>query len=559
MRRKTLLNRNVIIVLMLFIFLMTAFVSTAYSLWYFPNSGNPKTVNADMKVDDIEENFKKDKGSYLKIIDCRDGVIPDYDDFAIKNGSVFLDDSENFTDNGNTFRGKKGEDGKYRYSKKVFSVPSLNLRSFVSSVSYRPGTSATDMTEIYLYDLLNSQYKLVDHLTNESIELKDGNGTSSDGGNMDKPLDAKSYSSTKFEDYRKNIGYSFSKSRILFLVPRDIELIKNKQSETPKVVSDYNIYFHNEATSGDYDYSKLDYVWLWNDRTDFGALLPLSSETKEDGKSYKSLHINYKTLYEAYTYNDFNGKDFNSKNKNKAGFIMTSQTAPTGIIFKTKDGTKLAPKDTHGHTEYLALPLPPINSTFSHFDIYINAASNGKFTINTDQDVDLTKNKNIVYYSASGLDHLWMWSSKTKDVDRWISSNYVYKFNMTDCNKPVSCFSYNYGEKFNFYKNWKGPDGTMPDGTPAQLSPGFTFDKNEDYDNLILANYDGDSQTIATDADGKNNIISGLFDDTSEHTSYYECTSIYLLENDKIHNKDKKVVTVYKSKSEFIAALNQLK
>lgn len=557
MRRKTLLNRNVIIVLMLFIFLMTAFVSTAYSLWYFPNSGNPKTVNADMKVDDIEENFTN-TGSYLKIIDCRDGVIPDYDDFAIKNGSVFLDDSENFTDNGNTFRGKKGEDGKYRYSKKVFGVPSLKLGSLVSSVSYPSGTSATDMTEIYLYDLLNSQYKLVDHLTNESIELKDGNGTSSDGGNMDKPLDAKSYSSTKFEDYRKNIGYSFSKSRILFLVPRDIELIKNKQSETPKVVSDYNIYFHNEATSGDYDYSKLDYVWLWNDRTDFGALLPLSSETKEDGKSYKSLHINYKTLYEAYTYNDFNGKDFNSKNKNKAGFIMTSQTAPTGIIFKTKDGTKLAPKDTHGHTEYLALPLPPINSTFSHFDIYINAASNGKFTINTDQDVDLTKNKNIVYYSASGLDHLWMWSSKTKDVDRWISSNYVYKFNMTDCNKPVSCFSYNYGEKFNFYKNWKGPDGTMPDGTPAQLSPGFTFDKNEDYDNLILANYDGDSQTIATDADGKNNIISGLFDDTSEHTSYYECTSIYLLENDKIHNKDKKVVTVYKSKSEFIAALNQL-
>lgn len=65
MRRKTLLNRNVIIVLMLFIFLMTAFVSTAYSLWYFPNSGNPKEVNADMKVDDIEENFT-DTGSYLK-------------------------------------------------------------------------------------------------------------------------------------------------------------------------------------------------------------------------------------------------------------------------------------------------------------------------------------------------------------------------------------------------------------------------------------------------------------------------------------------------------------
>lgn len=181
---------------MLFIFLMTAFVSTAYSLWYFPNSGNPKTVNADMKVDDIEENFTN-TGSYLKIIDCRDGVIPDYDDFAIKNGSVFLDDSENFTDKGNTFRGKKGEDGKYRYSKKVFSVPSLNLRSFVSSVFYcssvfyGSGTSVTD-EKIYLYDLLNSKYKLVDHLTNESIELKDGNGTSSD-----------KYSSTKSEAYRE--------------------------------------------------------------------------------------------------------------------------------------------------------------------------------------------------------------------------------------------------------------------------------------------------------------------------------------------------------------------
>ena len=163
MRRKTLLNRNVIIVLMLFIFLMTAFVSTAYSLWYFPNSGNPKEVNADMKVDDIEENFK-DTGSYLKIIDCRDGVIPDYDDFAMQSGSVFLDNSENFTDNDNTFRGKKGEDGKYRYSKKVFSVPSLNLGSFVSSVFYRSsvfygsGTSVTDTIEIYLYDLLNSKY-----------------------------------------------------------------------------------------------------------------------------------------------------------------------------------------------------------------------------------------------------------------------------------------------------------------------------------------------------------------------------------------------------------------
>lgn len=549
MRRKTLLNRNVIIVLMLFIFLMTAFISTAYSFWYFPNSGNPKTVNADMKVDDIEENFTN-TGSYLKIIDCRDGVIPNYDDFAIKSGSVFLDNSENFTDNGNTFRGKKGEDGKYRYSKKVFSVPSLNLRSFVSSVFYCSGTSVTgsgtsatgsdtSMTEIYLYDLLNSQYKLVDHLTYESIELI-RNGTSSD----------ESYFSTKFEDYRKKIGYPFSKSRILFLVPKDTELIKNKQSETPKAVSDYNIYFHNEATSGDYDYSKLDCVWLWNDRTDFGALLPLNSETKEDGKSYKSLHIKYGTLYEAYTYNDFNGKDFNSKNKNKAGFIMTPQTAPTGIIFKTEDGTKLAPKDTHGHTEYLALPLPPINSTPSHFDIKINAASNGKFTISTDQDVDLTKNKNIVFYSVSGLDHLWTWSSSISGVDRWISSNYVYKFNMADCNKTVSCFSYNYGEKFNFYKNWKGP--TPNTGTLAEFSPGFTFDKNEagkkidyNYDRLILVDYDGASQT----GKDKDKDISELFNGTSECNG--DCTSIYLLEKNK-------AVFKYLKKSEFIAALNQL-
>ena len=151
-------------------------------------------------------------------------------------------------------------------------------------------------------------------------------------------------------------------------------------------------------------------------------------------------------LYKAC--NDFN-------DTNEAGFIMTSQTAPTDIIFKTKDGTNLAPKDTHGHTEYLALPLPPINSTSSHFDIYINADSEGKFTISTDQDVDLTKNKNIVFYSTRGPDHLWTWSSSTSGVDRWISSNYVYKFKMAGCNKTVSCFSYNYGEKFNFYKNWK--------------------------------------------------------------------------------------------------------
>lgn len=546
MRRKTLLNRNVIIVLMLFIFLMTAFISTAYSFWYFPDESS-KTVKTDMKVDDIEENFKnKDTyGSYLKIIDCRDGVIPTDADFA-KSESGFLDNSENFTDKGNTFRGKKNSENNYNYSKKVFGVSSsaVNelykypfkgeyvLESFVSSVFYGSDTS---MTEIYLYDLLNSQYKLVDHLTYESIELI-RNGTSSD----------ESYFSTKFEDYRKKIGCSFSKSRILFLVPKDTELIKNKQSETPKAVSDYNIYFHNEATSGDYDYSKLDCVWLWNDRTDFGALLPLSSETKEDGKSYKSLHIKYRTLYEAYTYNDFNGKDFNGKNKNKAGFIMTPQTAPTGIIFKTEDGTNLAPKDTHGHTEYLALPLPPKNSTPSHFNIHIDAASNGKFTIRTDQDVDLTKNKNIVYYSTSStssnnvLDHLWMWSKSEEEagrkVGRWISSNYVYKFKMTGFDKAVSCFSYNYGEKFNFYEKWKG---SVDD--PEHFTPGFTFDKNKgyNYDSLVLVDYnDENSKTENID-------ISGLFNGTSE------CTSIYLLENNK-------KVKIYSSRDEFINALKNL-
>lgn len=530
MRRKTLLNRNVIIVLMLFIFLMTAFVSTAYSFWYFPNSGNPKTVNADMKVDDIEENFTN-TGSYLKIIDCRDGVIPRDTDFAIKSGSVFLDNSKNFSEDGNIFKGKDGN-----YSKKVFGVPSLNLKSFVSSVFYcssafyGSGTSVTDKTEIYLYDLLNSKYKLVDHLTNENIELKIKNGTSSDGGDMDKPFDAKSYSSTKSEAYRKNIGYPFSKSRILFLVPRDTET-------PPTVASDYNIYFHNEATSGDYDYSKLDYVWLWNDRTDFGASLPLSPETK-DGKNYKSLHINYETIYQAC--NDF--KDTNKR----SGFIMTPQTAPTGIIFKTEDGKNWAPKDGNRNIEYLALPLPPKNSTSSHFDIYINAAKDGKFTIKTNQDVDLTKNKNIVYYSTSGLDHLWTWPSDTSAPapSVWISSNYVYKFdnmidsNKTVCNKTVSCFSYNYGEKFNFYKNWKGPNGT------AQISPGFTFDKNYNYNQLKLVNYNGNSETDTID-------ISGLFNVTDENVTD-ECTSVYLIEENGI-------VTPCSSKSVFIEKVNKLK
>lgn len=515
MRRKTLLNRNVIIVLMLFIFLMTAFISTAYSFWYFPNSGNPKTVNADMKVDDIEENFTN-TGSYLKIIDCRDGVIPKDTDFAIKNGSVFLDNSINFSEDGNIFKGKDGN-----YSKKVFSVPSLNLRSFVSSVFYRSsvfygsGTSVTDMTEIYLYDLLNSKYKLVDHLTNESIELRNKNVTSSDGGDMGEPLDAKSYSSTKFEDYRKNIGYPFSKSRILFLVPRN--------TETPPEEGDYNIYFNdNGYYSNDEGKLDLDHVWLWNDRTDFGVSLPLNKD--------KSLHINYETLYHQVC------NDFYDTTK-QSGFIMTPQTAPTGIVFKTENGTDFRPKDDKGNIEYLALPLPPKDST--SFDIYITAdKDNGKFTINTKQDVDLTKNKNIVFYSTSGLDHLWMWPSSTSGVGRWISSNYVYKFNMADCNKTVSCFSYNYGEKFNFYKNWKGPAGTMPDGTPAQLSPGFTFDKNCNYNQLQLANYNDNSQTGTID-------ISGLFSGTSE------CTSIYLLENNK-H------VDVYTSKDRFIAALNDL-
>ena len=526
MRRKTLLNRNLIIVLMLFIFLMTAFVSTAYSLWYFPDESS-KTVKTDMKVDDIEENFK-DTGNYLKIIDCRDGVIPNDTDFAISE-SGFLDNSKNFSEDGNIFIGKDGS-----YSKKVFGVSSSKvnalykypfkgeyaLGSFVSSVFYRSGTSVTgsgtsmtDMTEIYLYDLLNSQYKLVDHLTNESIELKIKNGTSSDGGDMYEPLDAKSYSSTKFEDYREKIGYSFSKSKILFLVPRNTEI--------PPKVGDYNIYYNG------YDYysnlkRNLDYVWLWNDRTDFGVSLPLTDySVTKDGTNYnKSVHINYETLYHQVC------NDFYDTTK-QSGFIMTPQTAPTGIVFKTQDGTDFAPKDTHGHTEYLALPLPPKDST--SFDIYINVdKENGKFTISTDQDVDLTKNKNIVYYSASGLDHLWMWSKSEaeakRDVGRWISSNYVYKFKMTGFNKAVSCFSYNYGEKFNFYKKWKGPVAG-----PELFSPGFTFDKNEagekigyDYDSLVLVDYNNvDNKTGDID-------ISGLFNGTSD-----ECTSVYLIvEND---------------------------
>lgn len=509
MRRKTLLNRNVIIVLMLFIFLMTAFVSTAYSLWYFPNSGNPKTVNADMKVDDIEENFTN-TGSYLKIIDCRDGMIPKDTDFAIKNGSVFLDNSKNFSKDGNIFIGKDGS-----YSKKVFYVPSLSLGSFVSSVFYRSsffygsGTSVTD-EKIYLYDLLNSKYKLVDHLTNESIELINRN-TSSGG----------SYSSTKFEDYRKNIGYPFSKSRILFLVPRD--------TETPPEEGGYNIYFNdNGYYSNNEGKLDLDHVWLWNDRTDFGVSLALDKD--------KSLHIKYNALYEACN-------DFKDKNK-KAGFIMTSQTAPTGIIFKTEDGTNFAPKDDKENIEYLALPLPPKNST--SFNIYITAdKDNGKFTIRTDQDVDLTKNKNIVFYSKSGFDHLWMWSKSEKaagrDVGRWISSNYVYQFKMAGFDKPVSCFSYNYGEKFNFYNIWRGSIG----GISANFSHGFTFDKNEtgeklgyNYDSLVLVDYNNADNGKTQDID-----ISGLFNDTSE------CTSIYLLENNK-H------VDVYTSKDEFIKALN---
>lgn len=568
MRRKTLLNRNVIIVLMLFIFLMTAFISTAYSFWYFPNE-SLKTVNTDMKVDDIEENFKnKDTyGSYLKIIDCRDGVIPEDADFA-KSESGFLDNSKNFSDNGKIFIGKNNN-----YSKKVFGVSSSNvnvsykfplnptllnpnpeggyvLGSFVSSVFYRSGTSitdsgtsVTDMTEIYLYDLLNSKYKLVDHLTNENIELRNKNVTSSDGGDMGEPLDAKSYSSTKFEDYRKNIGNSFSKSRILFLVPRDTKLIKK---ETPKVASDYNIYFHNEATSGEhnpkkgkYNYSDLDRVWLWNDRTDFGVSLPLNTDST-DSTSDKSLHINYGTLYKAWNC------DNSFKDTNEAGFIMTPKTAPTGIIFKTTDGTKLAPKDKHENTEYLALPLPPNNSKF---DIHINAASNGKFTISTDQDVDLTKNKNIVYYSASGLDHLWTWSKSeddaNRDVGRWISSNYVYNFEIKkgDFKKTVSCFSYNYGEKFNFYNIWKGPEGGR-----EQFTPGFTFDKNEagekidyNYDGLVLVDYNNPDNGKT-----ENINISGLFSGTDE------CTSIYLLENNK-------KVKRFSSRSEFITALNDLK
>ena len=226
-------------------------------------------------------------------------------------------------------------------------------------------------------------------------------------------------------------------------------------------------------------------MWLWNDRTDFGVSLPLTDcSVTKDGTNYnKSVHINYETLY----------------------------------------------------------PLPPSNSTF---DIYITAdKDNGKFTIRTDStdpDVDLTKNKNIVFYSASGLDHLWMWPlpNDTSAPSVWISSNYVYKFNMAG--KTVSCFSYNYGEKFNFYKIWKG----SATGTSADFSRGFTFDKNCNYNQLQLANYNDNSQTGTID-------ISGLFSGTDE------CTSIYLIENDKNSDKNKKV-DKYTSKDAFIKALNEL-
>lgn len=255
--------------------------------------------------------------------------------------------------------------------------------------------------------------------------------------------------------------------------------------------------------------------------------MPLTDySVTKDGTNYnKSVHINYETLYHQVC-NDF------CDTTKQSGFIMTPQTAPTGIVFKTQDGTDFAPKDNNKNIEYLALPLPPSNSTF---DIYITAdKDNGKFTIKTDQDVDLTKNKNIVFYSASGLDHLWMWSnspSSPSDARCWISSNYVYNFEMAG--KTVSCFSYNYGEKFNFYKNWQGPAGSS-----AQFSSGFTFDKNEagekiNYNQLVLTDYNISSQTGDID-------ISGLFSGTDE------CTSIYLIVNDQ--NVVTKLTT---SKDEF--------
>ena len=87
---------------------------------------------------------------------------------------------------------------------------------------------------------------------------------------------------------------------------------------------------------------------------------------------------------------------------------------------------------------------------------------------------------------------------------------------MAGCNKTVSCFSYNYGEKFNLYENWNGLAADS-----AQFSSGFTFDKNNNYDGLILANYGAENQTGDID-------VSGLFSGTSE------CTSVYLIENNKM-------------------------
>ena len=109
--------------------------------------------------------------------------------------------------------------------------------------------------------------------------------------------------------------------------------------------------------------------------------------------------------------------------------------------------------------------------------------------------------------------------------------------NKNVCNKTVSCFSYNYGEKFNFYKKWKGPVAGS-----EHFSPGFTFDKNYNYNKLKLVNYNGDSETDIIN-------ISGLFNNPSD-----ECTSVYLIEGNKNNNG----ITVCSSKTEFIEKVNKL-
>lgn len=68
--------------------------------------------------------------------------------------------------------------------------------------------------------------------------------------------------------------------------------------------------------------------------------MPLTDcSVTKDGTNYnKSVNINYETIYNQVC------NDLYDTTK-QSGFIMTPQTAPTGIVFKTEKGTDFAPKD----------------------------------------------------------------------------------------------------------------------------------------------------------------------------------------------------------------------